>query len=107
MALSWSLDVPTTQVSIQIEGGSPGTFRIVPNLHRGGRIIGGRTIPTGDVDFDRTYLARSEPTTLIGDLFTDERRDSLVDALFTLPDCASCRFVLTLNDPAQKGPTGF
>jgi hypothetical protein len=104
VAISWSLDVPTTQVSIQIEGGSPGTFRIVPNLHRGGRIIGGRTIPTGDVDFDRTYLARSEPASLIGDIFSENRRDTVVDALFGLPDCASCRFILTLNDLRLRIP---
>jgi hypothetical protein len=98
VALSWSLDSPATQVAVQIAGGSPGTLRILPNVSRGGRLIGGRTIPTKHDEFDRTFLVRSEPTTLIGDLFVDARRDCVARALLDLPDGPSSRVILTLGD---------
>jgi len=104
LALSWTLDMPTTQVAVQIPGGSPGTLRILPNLSRGGRLIGGRSIPTQHEEFDRTYLTRSEPTTLLGDLFADSRRDRVARALLDLPDGPSSRVILTLSDVRLRVP---
>ena len=34
-AISWSLDYPGTQVAMEIEGGSPGTLRILPKATDG------------------------------------------------------------------------
>ena len=104
VALSWNLDMPTTQVAIQIPGGSPGTLRIVPSPSRGGRLIGGRSIPTRHEEFDRTFLARSEPTTLLGDLFAESRRDRAARALLDLPDGPSARVILTLSDVRLRVP---
>jgi hypothetical protein len=103
-ALSWNLDSGTTQAAVQVAGGSPGTLRIIPNLSRGGRLIGGRSIPTKHEEFDRTFLARSEPTTLLGDLFADSRRDRVARALLDLPDGPSCRVILTLSDVRVRVP---
>jgi hypothetical protein len=104
VALSWSLDPATTQVAVQIAGGSPGTLRILPNLSRGGRLIGGRSIPTRHEEFDRTFLTRSEPTTLIADLFAEPRRERVARALLDLPDGAACRVILTLSDVRVRVP---
>jgi|SRR5882672_672674 len=98
VAMAWSLEGPTTQASFKIDEGAPGTLRILPNLSRGGRLIGGRTIPTGHARFDAQFLARSEPITLIGDLFSGERRDRVADALLKVPAGEFCRVILTLGD---------
>jgi len=98
VALSWILDGPSTQVSIQIPGGSPGTFRILPTWNRGGRLMGGRTRPLGHEEFDRSFIARSEPDALIGELFSGARRDRVAGGILGVPGGSRVRVVLTLSD---------
>jgi hypothetical protein len=97
-AVTWSLDGPFTQASIRIDEGTPGTLRILPNLRRGGRLIGGRTIPTGHAGFDGQFLVRSEPPSLIPDLFKGERRDALAGTLMGLARAEYGRVILTRAD---------
>lgn len=95
LALLWILDNPSTLVSLQIEGGSPGLLRLLP---RGGWMKGGRALPVGHAAFDQTWLARSEPASLLGDLFNDGRRDVLARTLLGLPFAAELRLTLGSSD---------
>src|SRR5206468_7549145 len=104
VALSWSLDNGSTQVSIEVKGGSPGTLRIIPTWRRGGRLIGGRPIATGHAQFDLNFLARSEPPELMGHLFSGDRRELLARSLLYLPRGTSSRVVLSLSDLRIRMP---
>jgi hypothetical protein len=98
LAIAWTLDVAATQVSIPIEGIAPGTLRLMPNLARIDRLLGGRAIPTGHAEFDRQFLGRSDPPTLIPDLFSGDRRDPVATALMTLPGGPPSLVFLSLTD---------
>lgn len=97
-ALFWILDGPSTQVAIQVPGGSPGAFRIIPTWLRGGKLMGGRTRPLGHEEFDRNFIARSEPDTLIGELFSGTRRDRIAGEILGVPGGSRVRVILTLSD---------